>query len=170
MKRVSTDYKSFDSGGWMNKCDDLFLARYRGKPCEICGKTKGHEDGRVVSSCGHHLIFKGRCRKYRYEPKNIVVLCPIHHSHYNPTMSPHSIMNTHAQTAFEHWVRDHKPEQYEWWMEHQHEATKPFDKSWTYREMYELLGGEIESKTGNMKDMKPKNHAKALRRVIDDWS
>ena len=167
MKRASSNYSSADAGGWMHKCDDLFLARYRGKPCEICGRVSGHENAKVVSSCGHHLIFKGVCRKYRYEPRNIVVLCPIHHSHYNPTCSPHSIMNTQAQKAFADWVKEHKPKQYEWWQEHQPEAHKPFDKSWTYREMYEQLGGEIHSKTGLIKDMKPKNHAKAIRRIKD---
>ena len=59
MKRRSTNYSQADAGGWMHKCDDLFLARYRGKPCEICGNTKGRDGDHVVSSCGHHLIFKG---------------------------------------------------------------------------------------------------------------
>ena len=151
----------------MHKCDDLFLARYRGLPCEICGKTSGYDDGNTQSSCGHHLIFKGRCRKYRYEPMNIVVLCPTHHSHYNPHLSPHSIMNTQAQKAFADWVKDNKPEQYEWWIRNQGEANQPFDKSWTYREMYERLGGEIITRTGKYSDMRPKNHAEAIRRVTD---
>jgi uncharacterized CHY-type Zn-finger protein len=169
VRRVSTDYRSFDSGGWMNKCDDLFLARYRGKPCEICGKTSGYENSQKVSSCGHHLIFKGVCRQFRYEPMNIVVLCPMHHSHYNPTCSPHSIMNTQAQKAFADWVRLNKPDQYKWWVDHQKQANKPFDKSWTYREMYERLGGEIQTKTGLIKDMKPKNHAASLRKIIEEY-
>jgi hypothetical protein len=170
MKRKSTNYKSADAGGWMNKCDDLFLARYRGKPCAICGATKGRDSDRIVPSCGHHLIFKGNCRKYRYEPKNIIVLCPYHHSHYNPDISPHSMVNTMAQLRFAEFVKKHHPKQYSWWKAHEHEQNKGFDKSWTYREMYELIGGEIETKTGKYSDYKPKNHAEKIRRALDDRS
>ena len=151
----------------MHKCDDLFLARFRGLPCEICGKAKGYDDGKTQSSCGHHLIFKGKCRKFRYEPKNIIVLCPDHHSHWNNVISPHSMTSTIAQQKFAEWVKEHKPLQFEWWQENEHEVRKPFDKSWTYREMYERLGGEIETKTGHLRDMKPKNHAKKIREVMD---
>ena len=149
----------------MHKADDLFLARYRGKPCEICGRTHGYEDGKTQSSCGHHLIFKGKCRQHRYEPKNIIVLCPLHHSHWNSEMSPHSMTNTIAQQNFADWVKENKPEQWKWWQEHQSDANKIFDKSWSYREKYVELGGEIHSKTGNMKDLKPKNHAEKIRRI-----
>lgn len=166
MKSKSSNYDTPDAGGWMHKCDDLFLARFRGNPCEICGKTSGYEDGKSQSSCGHHLIFKGRCRKHRYNPNNIIILCPDHHSHWNSILSPHSMTSTLAQDAFTNWVKSNKPDQFNWWQEHQVDAYKPFDKSWTYREMYELLGGEIESKTGKMKDMKPKNHAEKIRRVL----
>lgn len=168
MKNRSSKYSSADSGGWMHKCDDLFLSKYRGKPCEICGKTSGWDEGKTTSSCGHHLIFKGKCRQYRYDRRNIIVLCPIHHSHWNQDISPHSMTSTIAQQRFADWVQENKPEQYKWWQDHQHEANKPFDKSWTYREMYELLGGEIHSKTGKIKDMKPKNHAAALRKIKND--
>lgn len=166
MKSKSSDYSTPDAGGWMHKCDDLFLARYRGKPCEICGKTSGYEDGKTQSSCGHHLIFKGKCRKHRYSRENIIVLCPEHHSHWNAKLSPHSMTNTLAQEAFADWVRHHKPKQWKWWQDHQSDSYVIFDKSWTYREMYVALGGEIESKTGKMKDYKPKNHAKAVREAM----
>ena len=167
MKRKSTNYSNADGGGWMHKCDDLFLAQFRGKPCEICGKTHGRDDGVKVSSCGHHLIFKGNCRQFRYEPNNIIILCPFHHSHYNSEMSPHSITSTLAQKRFADWVKMHKPKQYKWWQEHMHYEHKLFDRSWTYRDMYEQLGGEIESKTGRMQDMKPKNHAKKIREAMN---
>ena len=162
MKRKSTNYTGADSGGWLNKCDDLFLARYRGKPCIICGAKHGNDNGQKVSSCGHHLIFKGNCRKFRYEPMNIVVLCPYHHSHWNPEISPHSTVNTMAQLRFAEFVKKHHPKQYLWWKANEHYAHKPFDKEWTYREMYERLGGTIETKTGKYKDYKPINHAKAV--------
>lgn len=163
MKSRSSKYTTPDAGGWMHKADDLFLAQYRGKPCEICGKTHGWDEGKTTSSCGHHLIFKGKCRKHRYEPKNIVVLCPEHHSHWNQVISPHSMTSTIAQQKFADWIKITKPDQWEWWQAHQEDANKPFDKSWTYREKYVELGGEIESKTGKMKDLKPKNHAAKIR-------
>jgi len=166
MKRKSTNYSNADGGGWMHKCDDLFLARFRGKPCEICGKTQGYDDNNTISSCGHHLIFKGNCRKFRYDPKNIVILCPEHHSHYNNQISPHSITSTLAQQRFADWVKENKPKQYKWWEENKEEERKLFDRSWTYREMYELLGGEIETKTGRIGDMKPKGHAKKIREAM----
>ena len=167
MKRKSINYATHDGGGWMNACDNLFLARWRGRPCEICGKTAGYDGGKTVRSCGHHLVFKGGCRMHRYEPLNIFVLCPSHHSHYNKDCSPHSIVSTHAQAFFESCVRDSKPEQYAWWMEHQKDGRKPFDKSWCYRDMYVELGGEIHSKTGNLKDLRPKGHAKKVKEIED---
>lgn len=165
MKRKSTNYASAKAGGWVRQSDDLFLAQFRGKPCEICGRERGFDNGKNIRSMGHHLIFKGRCREHRYNPLNIIVLCPFHHSHYNSECSPHSITNTHAQTAFEHWVRDNKPDQYRWWMDHQKDADKPYSGTITPREQYELLGGEIRKtdKEGNnlpMKDWKPMNHKK----------
>ena len=165
MKSKSSNYKSADAGGWMHKADDLFLAQFRGRPCEICGATYGIENGTKQSSCGHHLIFKGNCRKHRYEPQNIVILCPYHHSPWNPSLSPHSTVNTLAQEAFADWVRDNKPDQWQWWQEHQSDANKPFDKSWTYREIYEELGGELRSKTGLLKDLRPYNHAVKIRKA-----
>ena len=167
MKSKSSNYSSPDAGGWMHKADDLFLAAYRGLPCEICGKTTGYEDGKQQSSCGHHLIFKGNCRMHRYEPKNIIVLCPIHHSHWNSDISPHSMTNTLAQQAFADWVKDNKPLQFEWWEQHKDDARKPFNKLWTYRDKYIELGGNVYSRTGNLKDLRPKNHAAAVREVMD---
>jgi hypothetical protein len=165
MRRRSSKYSSPDASGWMHKCDDLFLAQFRGLPCEICGKLFTFNNGQKVSSCGHHLIFKGGCRKHRYNKLNIVVLCPQHHSTYEYHISPHSIVNNKAQERFAVWVKENKPDQYAWWQEHEKDANKPFNKSWTYREMYELLGGEIKSKTGLLKDMKPYNHATKIKAI-----
>tara|TARA_R100000773_G_C4217178_1_gene115721 strand:- start:1134 stop:1640 length:507 start_codon:yes stop_codon:yes gene_type:complete len=162
-RRAKTNYSTPDSPAWRDKCDDLFLSQYRGKPCEYCGKTEGYENGQKQSSCGHHLIFKGRCREHRYNPRNIVVLCPVHHSHWSE-FSPHSMTNTLAQAQFAAWLEAEKPEQFKWWTMHQDDQNKPFSKSWTYRDMYERLGGKIK-KEGPMKDWKPINHAAAVRRI-----
>ena len=77
--------------------------------------------------------------------------------------------NTKAQERFAAWVKENKPDQYKWWQENESEQNHIFDKSWTYREMYQLLGGEIESKTGKVADYKPKNHAEAVRRA-KEWN
>ena len=155
MKKKSTDYSTADAGGWRNACDDLFLAQFRGRPCEICGK-KFHMGQR---SCGHHLAEKGMHRKYRYDESMIIVLCTGHHSKFARDMSPHA-EDTAANSRFYKWLEDNRPEQH---AKLQAVDGKPFDKSWTYREMYEMLGGEIGSKSGLMKDMRPKNHAKKVR-------
>lgn len=167
MKKKSTDYSGARTGGWRVRSDDIFLAQFRGLPCEICGHRGGWDDGKKQPSCGHHIIFKGSCLKHRYEKKNIVVLCPWHHSHYNKECSPHSIVSTHAQTAFEEWVQHEKPEQYAWWMEHQKDANKPFDGSWTVKDVYLELGGEIESKSGLIKDAKPVRHKAKVDALVE---
>lgn len=170
MRSKSINYKTADAPGWMHKCDDLFLAQFRGKPCEICGAVSSIDNGRVVQSCGHHLIFKGRCRKFRYQIKNIVVLCPYHHSHFVQDIGPHSMVNTMAQKNFGDWMQKKKPGQFKWWKENEEEIHKAWDRSWTYREKYEELGGEIHSKTGLIKDLKPYKHAAALRRIKENGS
>ena len=164
MKKKSNDYSTPDSGGWMHRADELFLARYVGKPCEICSRTSSGG----VSSCGHHLFHRKNCRRHRYEDKNIVVLCPQHHSEFAMDISPHSQVNELAVHRFFVWLKKTKPEQYQWYIDSEVEAYKPFDRSWKYRDKYEELGGEIkrEDKDGKklaMKYWKPANHAKALR-------
>lgn len=158
MKKKSTDYATADAGGWRNRSDDLFLAQFRGRPCEVCGKKDGW-DGRKIRSCGHHLAEKGMHRKYRYDASMIVILCPEHHSRFSRDMSPHAD-DTAAVARFYKWLEDHCPERFAKLQNIDH---KPFDKSWTYKEMYETLGGEIESKTGLIKDCRPKNHATKVK-------
>ena len=97
MRKRSSNYSTPDAGGWMHKCDDLFLSQFRGKPCEVCGQTHGWYNGREICSMGHHLLSKELHRLYRYHKDNIVVLCPKHH--LGSDMSPHS-HDTAAQDAF----------------------------------------------------------------------
>tara|TARA_X000001382_G_scaffold116917_1_gene96294 strand:- start:304 stop:540 length:237 start_codon:yes stop_codon:yes gene_type:complete len=77
------------------------------------------------------------------------------------------MVNTQAQATFTQWVENNKPEQYSWWKYNQSETAMKWDSSWTYREMYEELGGTIETKTGNIKDMKPKNHSKKIKELLN---
>ena len=167
MKRKSVKYDTAKSGGWTNKSDDLFLAQYRGKPCEICGRRGGYDNGRKMPSAGHHLIFKGRCRKHRYNHKNIIVLCPHHHSHYADDCSPHSITSTHAQHVFEEWVRVNKPEQYAWWMEHMPDMHKVYNDPMTPREWYVELGGEIANMDKPMKHWRPLRHKPKVDALVE---
>ena len=157
MKKKSTNYSTPDAGGWMHACDQLFLARFRGRPCEICGATSGFYSGKTIRSMGHHLLSKELHRLYRYDESNITTLCPNHHM--GAEMSPHS-HDTAAQAAFYKWLEENNPEKYAMMLERRHDK---FNKEWTYRDMYQALGGEIESKTGKIKDMKPKNHATKVK-------
>ena len=141
MKRKSTKYDTPDSGGWMHVCDDLFLAQYRGRPCEVCGATKGFYNGKTIRSMGHHLLSKELHRKYRYDERNIVVLCPKHH--LGAEMSPHS-HDTAAQAVFYDWLRENCPKKYELFISRRGDK---FNKEWCYREMYVELGGEINKYT-----------------------
>ena len=156
--KTTVKYNTAEANGWRIKADDLFLAQFRGRPCEICGATHGWDGKYNSRSCGHHLAEKGLHREHRYNPELIVVLCPKHHSRFARDISPHAD-DTVAQERFSEWLRLHKPEQRELLLSVSH---KPFDKSWTYRQKYEELGGEIK-KDGPMKDWKPANHAKKIR-------
>ena len=157
MKSGTMNYSTPDAGGWRAKADDLFLAGYRGRPCEICGRTHVHYAGRKTRSCGHHLLEKVLHRAYRYSRENVVVLCADHHSQHDRRISPHSD-DTAAVAAFYEWLRVKKLEQWQWFKDH---ARDEWDKSWKYKEKYIELGGEI---IGDLiKDHKPLNHAEKIR-------
>jgi len=157
MKKKSTNYSTPDGGGWMHVVDDLFLAQFRGRPCAVCGKTNGFYNGKTIRSMGHHLLSKELHRLYRYSVDNIVVLCPKHH--LGADMSPHS-HDTAAQAAFFDWLQQIFPKKYTLMMGRRHDK---FNKEWCYRDMYAVIGGAIHSKTGKLKDMRPKGHAAKVR-------
>ena len=159
MKKKSTNYSTPDGGGWMHVADDLFLAGFRGRPCAVCGKTNGFYNGKTIRSMGHHLLSKELHRLYRYDPDNVITLCPKHHM--GAEMSPHS-HDTASQAAFYAWLVKEKEWTYVQMMRHRRNK---FDNEWCYRDAYVELGGEIASKTGLMKDMRPKNHAAKIRRA-----
>lgn len=141
----------------MKACDDIFLARFRGRPCEICGRT----EYLGARSCGHHLANKELHRQFRYDPFNIVILCTEHHSQFTRSISPHADDGA-ARERFSKWLVNVHPEKSKWL---EKVVSKPFDHSWKYRDMYVTLGGEIESKTGLQKDYKPKNHGKNIKKI-----
>jgi hypothetical protein len=104
---------------------EQFMSRFRGLPCEICGRTDG--------TCGHHVISKQRCRAHIVTPENIVVLCQLHHRFSND-IAPHSF-NSLAVGRFLEWLRTEKPWQYEWVKMHEHDSAKI-----NWRELYENKG------------------------------
>lgn len=150
MSKIS--YSTADANGWSKVCDDLFLARYRGRPCEICGATSGIYAKRLTRSMGHHLLEKGSHRKFRYDPENIVTLCPAHH--LSNWQSPHANEGV-AIAFFYEWLHVFQPEKYALMF---HRREHAWAKEWTYREMYQRLGGEVFSKTGLKKDLRPYKH------------
>jgi hypothetical protein len=159
MKKKSTNYSTPDGGGWMHVADDLFLAQFRGRPCAICGATHGYYNGKTIRAMGHHLLSKELHRAYRYTVDNIIVLCPKHHM--GAEMSPHSHDGA-SQAAFYAWMEIHWPDKYADMMERRFDK---FNKEWCYREKYVELGGEIHSKTGNLKDLRPVQHAAKIRKA-----
>jgi len=157
-RAIKVNYSTPDTTAWQVKCDDLFLAQFRGKPCSICGATTRLYKDRMTRSCGHHLMEKDLHRIHRYSVEGIVVLCPKHHGQYERTISPHSD-DTVAVAAFYEFVRTKLPDQWKWFKSH---CRDMWDRSWTYKEMYERLGGEISDDKFS-KDQKPKNHAEKIR-------
>jgi hypothetical protein len=93
---------------------EQFMSKFRGLPCEICGKTE--------NTCGHHVCSKQRTPAHIITPENIIVVCPSCHMFSNER-SAHS-SNALAVCRFMEWIRDNKPEQYEWCKAHENDSNK----------------------------------------------
>ena len=109
---------------WRNKADAEFSRIFAGKPCIVCGTTK--------STCGHHLIPKGRCAEHRHTLMNGIPLCPTHHTMGND-MAAHS-QSSLVVAKFVLWFKEHYLRRMEWYIEHQFDNGKP-----DYRAAYERL-------------------------------
>ena len=157
---MAKDYSKPNTKAWREVCDDLFLARFRGLPCAICGAKSKVYNGRKTRSCFHHLLEKDLHRVHRYEPYLGVILCPEHHGRHAREMSPHSD-DTFAVMSFYKWLFD------EWGAGHISEilisGKDKWEGTWTYKEKYVELGGEILSKTGFIKDDRPLNHSTKVK-------
>jgi hypothetical protein len=164
VRRGKISYNTGDGSGWRKVCDDTFLAQFRGLPCELCGATHAVKGGVKTRSCGHHILEKDICRAHRYSPENIVVLCPKHHARYVGSTSPHSKYQIEQGIWWE-WLMVVHGDRYDWAKVHKDDK---FEKEWCYRDKYIELGGEIESKTGLIKDLRPINHAGLITRVEGD--
>ena len=139
----------------MKEADRIFMKQFQGEPCEIC-KTiecqydelennfydesenifpRGDDIADMESArmtCGHHIIPKARSKALRYDKRNIIVLCPKHHTMGND-MAPHS-MNQKAVERFIEWFKLNKPEQYKWTTENEF-----MQRRYTYKEAVENM-------------------------------
>jgi len=88
------------------ECDSVWsrIIRSPGR-CAVCGRR--------TSLQAHHLI-RRNVIFYRHDLANGICLCPSCHE-YSNKLSAHG-----APWAFEDWMREHLPDQYQWWCEHRH--------------------------------------------------
>jgi len=166
-------YTNPNSKKWKELADDLFLAQFRGGPCAICKDL----DNKIVTATeffdkklkktynirtmGHHLFEKDKHKIHRYDKTFIITLCVNHHTRFaqgERAISPHS-HDTVPQARFYWWLWTYRNNMYKFLIStHEKEPV-----SWTYRDKYIELGGEVESKTGYKKHLKPKNHKKNVK-------
>jgi hypothetical protein len=118
MKTKPANHKSFRI-----KADEIFMKKYRGMPCEICGTMN-----RTV---GHHNVPKSRSKALRYDPRNITVLCPTHHTMGN-SVCAHS-KNVFAVEQYLTWFKGNKS-QYEYCKANQLTVRK-----YSYKQAWENL-------------------------------
>ncbi len=126
---------------WMKKADELFSQQQRSKggECQICGKQGGMcKNGLEVKGLDlHHLIERGRF-KFRYEPRNTLVLCKSNHGSHpnyrNRKISAHG--STDAVERFMEWFKETLPEQHQWYQDNKQDK-RPMEG--TYRDIWESL-------------------------------
>ena len=107
--------------------DNLFMSKYRGLPCEICGTTKG--------TAFHHIVPRKLAKALRYDDNNGIVLCQDHHTQSNH-IAAHST-NPTAVKRFNDWFQKNHPERYKWIEENRY-----IERRFTYQEAVKnLLAG-----------------------------
>ena len=119
MKAKPANHKSYRI-----KADALFMAQFRGQPCEVCESTKG--------TVGHHNVNKARSKALRYDKMNITVLCPSCHVFGNRVCA-HS-KNVFAVEAYLEWFERTRPEQYKYCKSNQY-----LQRKYSYRQALENL-------------------------------
>jgi len=109
---------------YRKKADEIFMSRYRGLPCEICGST--------YQTVFHHICPKSRSKALRYDPQNGVILCPRHHTLGND-MAPHST-NSLAVNRFFEWFKKTHPARHKWIVKNER-----IQRKYSYRQAVENL-------------------------------
>jgi hypothetical protein len=129
------------------KCDSRWskIIRSIGR-CEVCGRSD-------LPLEAHHLIHRNALA-FRYDLRNGVCLCPKHHTGnygqhegdialpsglqgYAIEPRPEAISAHGTPWAFEEWLKDHKPEQYEWFEKNRHKVFPGVKID--YRTVYQTL-------------------------------
>jgi len=90
---------------------EAFMRFWRGKPCARCKST--------YMTVGHHLIGRGASPHHIVTAKNMIVLCPTHHT-FSRDFAPHS-MNPFGIENFHNWIKKTRPETWAWMEYHQHD-------------------------------------------------
>ncbi len=116
--------KTANHKSYRKKADDLFMAQFRGQPCEISGETEG--------TCGHHIVSKSRSKALRYDVRNIIIVAPRHHTMGND-MAPHST-NQLAVERFIEWFKKTHPDRHQWIVENER-----IERRYTFRDAVENL-------------------------------
>ena len=116
--------KTPNSSYYRNKADEIFMAQFRGKPCEVCGAVSG--------TVGHHNVNKARSKALRYDKRNITVLCQKHHTMGND-ICPHS-SNPMAVDRYFDWFRNNEDGKYYWLVENER-----IERKYSYRQALENL-------------------------------
>ena len=116
--------KTANDKAYRKAADELFMAKYRGQQCEVCGV--------VYKTVFHHVIPKSRSTALRYDPRNGIILCQAHHTMGNDK-SAHS-SNSMAVDRFMTWFKTTFPARYQWIKENER-----IQRKFTYRQALENL-------------------------------
>jgi hypothetical protein len=117
----------------MKLCDEIYMARFRGKPCAVCASQGKLNTNRTAL---HHIIARSRSRFLRYDPRNGVILCPRHHC-FGGSPCAHGF-NSMAIAAFVDWLKEHRAEDWAYCKDNEH---TPCRETWKMS-LRKLLGGK----------------------------
>ena len=118
---------------WRNKCDARWREIIR-KParCAICGKSAGQLHV-------HHLISRSAVF-FRHNINNGILLCPTCHNFGFGQGNDEKISAHGTPWAFEDWMKEHRPDQYAWWVKNRHQVITGVTID--YEAVYEQLGAD----------------------------
>jgi len=134
-KRRKVNTKNPNSRTWRDKADRAWKEAPGPNYCEVCQSIGIANLSHRINN--HHLISRTNLR-YRHVLMNRVRLCATHHSlgNYQTDICAHG--DSKQSEGFVGWLRENKPEQYQWWMDHKDDKRQ---KEHTYKEAYEKIKG-----------------------------
>lgn len=93
--------------------DKPFMAQFKGLPSIVSGKTHSsilrNDRGEYLPTEAHHILPKSVYPEYRYTKENIAVLTREEHGHAEDHPG-----------EFDEWLKENRPEVFEWKKKHQH--------------------------------------------------